>query len=159
MADKTVIRLLSTSSCANESTHIQISTTDFDGIYLLPPPIDWCFNNLEASDSTALLKSSLLSGKALAVSDGSFYPIQQVGACAWIIASSDGTEWISGGGLIPGPEQSSYRSELVVFSAWHPLFTVFFFLQIHPLFISLPCVMVCWLSIKVSLLITRLNLK
>ena len=46
------------------------------------------------------------------MSDGSYFPLQQVGACAWVIASSDGTEWICGGGLIPGSEQSSYRSEL-----------------------------------------------
>ena len=92
MADKTFIRPLSTSSRANENDHVQISTTDFDDISLLPPPIDCFFNHLEAADSTSLLKSSLLSGNALAVSDGSFYPIQQVGLCAWIIAFSDGTE-------------------------------------------------------------------
>ena len=46
--------------------------------------------------------------------DVSYFPNERVGACAWIISSSDGSEWIQGGGVIPGPsgEQSSYRSEL-----------------------------------------------
>ena len=72
----------------------------------------------------------------------------------------DGTEWISGGGLIPGPEQSSYRSEQgdllgmssAIYSILLPPNTPF-------LFIYLPCVMVCRLYIKVSIIITRLNLK
>ena len=48
------------------------------------------------------------------VSDGSYFPQEQIGSCAWILASLDGSEWIEGGGIIPGPkqEQSSYRSEL-----------------------------------------------
>ena len=48
------------------------------------------------------------------VSDGSFFPDYQVGACAWILATPDGDEWIETGGLVQGlPEdQSAYRSEL-----------------------------------------------
>ena len=55
-----------------------------------------------------------MNGTAIAVSDGSFFPHSQVGACAWIISSPDGTEWVRGGGIIPGipADQSAYRSEL-----------------------------------------------
>ena len=48
------------------------------------------------------------------MSNGSFFPLTKTGSCAWIIATPDGQEWISGGGIIPGEqrEQNSYRSEL-----------------------------------------------
>ena len=71
-------------------------------------------NHLHATPSTKKLYGSLLNGTALAVSDGSFFPEQKVGSCAWVLASSDGSEYIAGGGLIPGSadDQSSYRSEL-----------------------------------------------
>ena len=47
---------------------------------------------------------------ALAVSDGYYFTHELVGACAWTIASSDGSEWVEGGCIIPCPneEQSSY---------------------------------------------------
>jgi len=54
-------------------------------------------------------------GVGCAFSDGSYYPNEKVGAAAWIIITSDGTtEWIEGGGVLPGPAdvQNSYRSEL-----------------------------------------------
>jgi hypothetical protein len=56
----------------------------------------------------------LLSGTAVAVSDGSFYRESRKASAAWIVASADGREFIKGGGLIPGPARlhSAYRSEL-----------------------------------------------
>ena len=37
-----------------------------------------------------------------------------MGSCGWTIATSDGAQWVQGGGIIPGEPnvQSSYRSEL-----------------------------------------------
>jgi len=48
------------------------------------------------------------------VSNGSYFPRYEIGACAWIIASPDGREWIEGGGLIHGEphKQNSYRSQI-----------------------------------------------
>ena len=71
-------------------------------------------HRLNSSSTTSKLLASLLDRTALGVSDGSYFPHKQVGSCAWIIACSDGSEWIEGGGIIPGPkqEQSGYHSEL-----------------------------------------------
>ena len=70
-----------------------------------PPPFYTIHKNLY---------DSLLNGTALAVSDGSFFPSEMVGTCAWVLASPDGCEYIAGGGIIPGTadDQGSYRSEL-----------------------------------------------
>lgn len=48
------------------------------------------------------------------MSDGSYYPFEDVGACAWIILTPDGKEIVQGGGVIPGlrKDQNSYRAEL-----------------------------------------------
>ena len=50
----------------------------------------------------------------MAISDGSYFPIERLGAFAWIVANPDGEEWVEGGGVIPGKigDQNSYRSEL-----------------------------------------------
>ena len=79
-----------------------------DAVTILPPSIDWFMQHIKSLTSTTKLYRDLLSGTALAISDGSFY-----GSCGWIIATSDGTQWIQGGGIIPGEPnvQSSYRSE------------------------------------------------
>ena len=55
-----------------------------------------------------------MQGTAVGVSDGSYFPIQKVGLCTWLISTPDGSEFIKGGGIIPGStnDQSSYRSEL-----------------------------------------------
>ena len=58
--------------------------------------------NITHSISTSKLLTSLLDGTALAVSDGSFFPVQKFGSCGWIISSPDDTEWIQGGGTTPG---------------------------------------------------------
>ena len=71
-------------------------------------------DNLSFSHSTDQLLCHILQGSALAVSDGSFYPDDNIGSCAWVVSTPDGSQYIKGGGLIPGPPQtqSSYRSEL-----------------------------------------------
>ena len=69
-----------------------------------------------SSDSTTNLSQNLLSGTAITASDCSYYPHDQVVACAWILSTPDTKEWIKGGGFIPGDknDQSAYMSELGV---------------------------------------------
>ena len=94
------------------TSHLVLHT--YGAIVIEETSLDWCMNNITHSTSTSKLHTSLLDNSALPVSDGSYFPVQQVGSCGWIISSSDGSEWIQGGGIIPGEagEQSSYRSEL-----------------------------------------------
>ena len=42
--------------------------------------------------------------KSLTVSDGSYYPLAEVGACSWTISTPDGKERVQGGGVISGPK-------------------------------------------------------
>ena len=46
------------------------------------PQIDWIISHLISSNNTNTLLDSILNGHALAVSDGSFSPLEEVGACA-----------------------------------------------------------------------------
>ena len=104
----------------NSSTVQQTYTTNHPEVHTYAdlnihwPPLDWFMKNITHSKCTSKLNKSLHDGSALAVSDGSYYPVQQVGSCGWIISSADGNEWIQGGGIIPGEagDQSSYRGEL-----------------------------------------------
>jgi hypothetical protein len=70
------------------------------------PELKWTMDYLHSSDKIDQLLENINSGTALAVSDGSYYP--------WIITTLDETQWIKGGGIIPGPKkvQSAYRSEV-----------------------------------------------
>ena len=98
---------------ATVESHPRIAHT-FGDIELTTPKIDWFMRHLKSSYYTNQLWADLLDGKAYAVSDGSYFPTRKTGACAWIIATPDGSQWIMGGGLIPGreAEQDPYRSEL-----------------------------------------------
>ena len=62
-------------------------------------------HKIQSTKCTTKLLTSLSNGSALAVSDSSYFSNERVGACAWIISSSDGSEWIEGGGIIPGPSE------------------------------------------------------
>ena len=48
------------------------------------------------------------------MSDGPFFPLERVGQFAWILASSDGNEYIAGGRIIPSSaeKQGSYHTQL-----------------------------------------------
>ena len=73
------------------------TTTDsftFGSILLHSSNIDWFNTSLSSSPSTDHLLAHLLLGTAVAVSDGSYFPTNKVGACAWIISIPDGSEWI-----------------------------------------------------------------
>ena len=86
----------------------------FGHIKLLKPKIDWFMHYISSSHQTNRLWNEILEGRAYAVSDGSFFPSSQTGACAWIVSTRDGLEWFKGGGIIPGSreDQDPYRSEL-----------------------------------------------
>ena len=83
-------------------------------IPFIRPTEDWFLHHLSASEDTEALWQCLKNGTALVVSDGSFYPHDEVGACAWKIFTPCLTQWIQAGGLVPGPpsQQSAYRSEV-----------------------------------------------
>ena len=74
-------------------------------------------STLRTSPSIEGLLLDLRNGTSCAVSDGSFYPNEKVGAAAWIIITPDGTEWIEGGGVLPGPAdvQNLYRIGSLMF--------------------------------------------
>ena len=78
------------------------------------PQLPWTMSTLRTSPSIEGLLLAFRNGTGCAVSDGSYYPNEKVGAAAWIIITSNGTEWIEGGGVLLGPAdvQNSYRSEL-----------------------------------------------
>lgn len=100
-------------STDSEFRHRPVDTPSdtFDAITIRHPTIQWFHQYLEASDNTASLYRHLRNGTAIAVSDGSYFPDEDVGACAWIIATPTGSEWITGGGLMPDGDDS-YRAEL-----------------------------------------------
>ena len=86
----------------------------FGNIKLVKPKIDWFMNYVSSSPTTHNLWNDIIQGQAYAVSDGSFFPTSRTGACAWIVSTRGGEEWIKGGGIIPGStyDQDPYRSEL-----------------------------------------------
>ena len=66
------------------------------------PQVNWFLSHLSSSCNTEILLECIKNGVALAVSDGSFFPLEEVGSCAWIFSTPDGKEWIWGGGVVPG---------------------------------------------------------
>ena len=98
---------------------VDIPTTNpihlsFGNINIIKPQIDWFANFITSSTTTERLWHEILAGTSYAVSDGSYFPSSRTGACAWILATRDGGEWIKGGGVVPGDkeDQDPYRSEL-----------------------------------------------
>ena len=86
----------------------------FDAIELSGPEVNWCNTYMTSSATASHLKACLIDSTAVGVIDGSYFPIEEVGSCEWIIATPDGLECIEGGEVIPGlqSDQNSYRSEL-----------------------------------------------
>ena len=85
-----------------------------DDITMKNPRLDWFNSHLSFSDTTNILRTCIKNGTVLAVNDGSYYSTKGLGACPWKISTSDGYEWVKGGGIIPGlcKDQHSYRAEL-----------------------------------------------
>ena len=104
-------------SLSHKGIHTPDEVTNFltyDQITISKPKINWFMTSVSSSPTTANLLQHLIHGTAYGVSDGSFYPNTRTGSCAWIISTPDGTEYIQGGGLVPGEseDQDPYRSEL-----------------------------------------------
>ena len=87
----------------------------FDKIVVNQPAIVWFVHLLKSSTSTTSILNHLQSGIAVGFRDGSYYPHNCVGLCAWIGATPNGKKRIKGGGLIPGiPDyQSAYGIEVL----------------------------------------------
>ena len=66
------------------------------------PKLDWFNTHLSCTADTSNLRREILSGRALVVSDRSYYPNDEIGACAWCVSTLDGKERVQGGGVIPG---------------------------------------------------------
>ena len=66
-----------------------------DTITMKNTNLDWFNSLLSFSDSTSILKTYITHGTELAVSDGSYYPTEEVGACAWTIYTLDEKEWVN----------------------------------------------------------------
>ena len=78
--------LVITSSLA-QAININIPDTitiTFGNIKITKPRVDWFVNFNTASTSTDKLWNEILAGTSYAVSDGSYFPSSQTGACAWI---------------------------------------------------------------------------
>ena len=104
-----------TNTALRPSTSTQMGhLTIFDAVKISKPTINWFNTSVTSSHSTTYLRECLINGTELGISNGSYVPIQEVGACGWIISTPDGTEWIEGRGAIPGLKsgQNSYRSKL-----------------------------------------------
>ena len=108
------ISVTATSSRMQHDLIMENDILSFGHLQIKKPSMNWFLQSLSASPSTDQLITHLLQGTAVGVSDGSFFPRQKVGSCAWTISTPDGSEYIKGGGIIPGSpnDQSSYRSEL-----------------------------------------------
>ena len=78
------------------------------------PDGGWVAETLKSSASLDVLEQDLASGKAVAVSDGSYHPDLSIGSHAWTIEAWDSSEFIAGSGMVPGmkSDQNSYRSEI-----------------------------------------------
>ena len=89
---------------------LQVTSYSSQPVDIIPPPslshygviachipkLSWFSHHIEHSPSTSSLLHHIVNGSALGVSDGSFYPDVRLGACAWIVASPDGLEYILG---------------------------------------------------------------
>ena len=74
----------------------QITIHRLNKIKILPPTIDWFMHHIKSLVSTSSLYKDLLNGNAIAVSDGSFYPLEKIGSHGWIVSTSDGAQWVQG---------------------------------------------------------------
>ena len=90
---------------SSRSNNIETNTTDtivFDKILVNQPATDWRMHFLKSSTSTTSLLNHLKYGTVVGVNDGSYYSHNRIGACAWIVATPNGKEWIKRYVLIPG---------------------------------------------------------
>jgi hypothetical protein len=103
----TVSNPLTFQPASNDTIHIA-------GKDLASPTVKWITSHSCSSARIDQLLSDVWAGKAIAVSDGSYFEQYSTAAAAWIISSADGQEWIEGGGIVPGAilDLNSYRAQL-----------------------------------------------
>ena len=139
----TVILVTSTAAKPSDMPTLPPTPTvhTFHSINLMTPKVDWFMNHLSSSHHTDRLWANLLNGTTYAVSDGSYFPKSDIGAYAWIIATPDGSQWIQGGGIIPGEDevQDPYRSELGGQLGLAAVITSIILLHNHPKSITVAC--------------------
>ena len=99
------ISLMNTSDISYKVEKNEDTLQYINAISYKPPQIDWFMKNIKSSKSTTHLKECIINVSALAVSDGSFFPLTNTGSCAWIIATPDGQKWIHSGGILSGEEK------------------------------------------------------
>ena len=78
------------------------------------PIIPWVATYLHSSPAIQQLITDIINGVVVAVGNGSYFETYGIGSSAWILSSADGSSWIEGGGIVPGPKTDlkSYRCEL-----------------------------------------------
>ena len=103
LADMIIVRDSSPRVTTNGEEECHITLAE---ITMKNPKLDWFETHMSCSATTSKLRENIISDKALTVSGGSYYPLIEVGVCAWIISIPDGKERVQGGGVIPGPKKS-----------------------------------------------------
>ena len=91
---KTTLHVISSSIQSPEVQTTESEILILDKVEIITPKINWFMNTTSSTPSTSNLLNHLVQGTAYAVNDSSFYLITQKGACAWIMSTSDGFEWI-----------------------------------------------------------------
>ena len=95
----TTIKITRTSITADPPGQLGITIpTDTPSILqtLKPSKFPWLFHSVQRTNAIDKLLDDIQQGKALAMSDGSYYASSHTTTAAWIIESSDGTQKISG---------------------------------------------------------------
>ena len=77
------------------------------------PDSVWACTSLTGEEHIPEIRKAIAEGTAMAVSDGSFYEKEHLGAMFWTICDDTGQHRLEGGGMIPGPpsSQNAFRSE------------------------------------------------
>ncbi|GFH55416.1 hypothetical protein CTEN210_11892, partial [Chaetoceros tenuissimus] len=85
-----------------------------NGYSINRPLVPWMFKFIETSDKIDKVLEDIKNGTAVAVGDGSYFEIYSICTGAWVISSADGSQWIKGGGVVPGlnRDKNSYRGEV-----------------------------------------------
>lgn len=89
-------------------------TRKIAGYRIDKPLVPWMFKFIQNTDAIDKVLEDIRNGTAIAVGDGSYFEIYNICTGAWVISSADGSQWIKGGGVVPGlnRDKNSYRGEV-----------------------------------------------
>jgi len=112
--DVETIYLLNSSTQQSVRVDTVLESIQLGDLQTIAPAITCVPEHLRTSPSIQHLVNDIANGTAVAVCDGSYFEIHGIGSSAWILSSADGSSWIEGGGIVPGPisDLNSYRCEL-----------------------------------------------